>query len=161
MVLFRLIKKDWISLSACKFELYILLELNYPGTFTLWGVFALVIIRFFLITESSLFEFEGVVLSKLEEQILSIVLQKTGVGGQDTEDERPHLPVVLTPTAGLLKVVDQSRLALDSPIGQLADFLGIETFPTLPVELLKKLEDKNWVNKIYKRIADIAFVLTD
>jgi hypothetical protein len=49
----------------------------------------------------------------------------------------------LTPAAGLLEVVNQRGLALDSAVGQLADFLGIETFPTLPVELLKKLEDKN------------------
>lgn len=55
-------------------------------------------------------------------------------------------------------MINQISLALDSPVGDLANLHTVEALPAFAIELFKKLGYKNWVNKIYEGVAYIAFV---
>ena len=59
----------------------------------------------------------------------------------------------------LVDVLDKVSLALNAPIGNLADFLGVEGLPRLVVQVLEEGHDVDWVNKVDEGVPDVAPVV--
>ncbi len=112
----------------------------------------------FLLFWLALLELETHVFSEMQEEILAVVLKKTGVGCNHVEDQGADLPVALIPKVALLEMVNQVLLALDASIGDLAYLLRVEALPGLSVELFKELKYVDRFDKIDEGVPNIALV---
>ena len=96
---------------------------------------------------------------KANHERLPVFFEKTYAWTAHIENQWFNLPVTVPPWARWFKVFNQVWFPLDPSISEFTDLLGVEALPLLSVELLKKLEDKNRINKIDECISNIAFIL--
>jgi hypothetical protein len=81
------------------------------------------------------------------------------IGAVGVEDDGAALLVLVLHEAGALEVVNESGLALDAGVGDLALLFRVELAPLLVIELLVKGLKRCAADKIDERIAHVAFVL--
>lgn len=59
----------------------------------------------------------------------------------------------------LVHVLDQVTLALDSPVGDLADLLRVESFPSLVIQVLVEGHDVNGIDEVDEGISNVAAIV--
>lgn len=88
-------------------------------------------------------------------QLLSNRVHKVLVGGSDVHDKWSNFYASFC-SRHVSKVVFQRFLALDTSIGDLANFIAIKLFPLLIIKSFEKVENVYRVDKIDEGIAHVA-----
>ena len=91
------------------------------------------------------------------EQLLSVLTNLGCIVVANVEDERLDLAGVVP--AAAVNLLDEVALALDAPVGNLADLFRVERFPRLVVKVFVEGHDENGIDKVDERVPDVAHVV--